>query len=195
MWKWYTLVLLLTFAMDNPNPKIFTKTSQRPRDSCFNDNVSEEVDALEVFDLIKSINDPEHPVTLEQLNVVRPEHIYVSKSKSMYMNTYQNNQREERVVHDVSYLTTLLVHFTPTIPHCSMATLIGLSIQLKLIRSLPASHFRILVQIRPGTHNSEDAINRQLADKERVAAAGENVNLRRVVAACLMGPPRSGIAL
>lgn len=29
------------------------------------------------------------------------------------------------------------VEFTPTIPHCSMATLIGLSIKVKLIRSLP----------------------------------------------------------
>lgn len=27
--------------------------------------------------------------------------------------------------------------FTPTIPHCSMATLIGLSIKVKLLRSLP----------------------------------------------------------
>ena len=29
------------------------------------------------------------------------------------------------------------VVFTPTIPHCSMATLIGLSIRVKLLRSLP----------------------------------------------------------
>lgn len=170
--------------MENPNPKIFTKSSpHRQRNFCFNDNIHDEVDSLEIFDLIKSINDPEHPVTLEQLNVVRPEHIYI-----------HNHNHNHNGDHDSS-LTTVLVHFTPTIPHCSMATLIGLSIQLKLIRSLPPSRFRILVQIRPGSHNSEDAINRQLADKERVAAAGENANLRRVVAACLMGPPRSGIAL
>ena len=29
------------------------------------------------------------------------------------------------------------VEFTPTIPHCSMATLIGLCIRVKLLRSLP----------------------------------------------------------
>jgi metal-sulfur cluster biosynthetic enzyme len=168
--------------MDNPNPKIFAKSSSRKRDLCFNDDLVEEVDALEIFDLIKNINDPEHPVSLEQLNVVRPEHIYIKDS---------NNEG----YHSDFRLKTILVHFTPTIPHCSMATLIGLSIQMKLIRSLPPSKYRILVQIRPGTHNSEIAINRQLADKERVAAAGENSNLRRVVAACLMGPPRSGIAL
>ena len=95
-----------------------------------------------------------------------------------------------------SSLKTILVHFTPTIPITApWLPLIGLSIQLKLIRQSPSASHRILVQIRPGTHNSEDAINRQLADKERAAAAGENENLRRVVAACLMGPPRSGIAL
>lgn len=29
------------------------------------------------------------------------------------------------------------IEFSPTIPHCSMATLIGLSIRVKLLRSLP----------------------------------------------------------
>ena len=33
--------------------------------------------------------------------------------------------------------STVGVEFTPTIPHCSMATLIGLSIKVKLLRSLP----------------------------------------------------------
>lgn len=33
--------------------------------------------------------------------------------------------------------STVSVEFTPTIPHCSMATLIGLSIKVKLLRSLP----------------------------------------------------------
>lgn len=194
--------------MDNPNPKIFSPSSRTSiRLDCFDDDKADEVDSLEIFDLIKTINDPEHPVTLEQLNVVRPEHIYIRRSKSVgvsestivscgstsdRMNT--SDTKSPRT-HDSVSPTTVLVHFTPTIPHCSMATLIGLSIQLKLIRSLPASQYRILVQIRPGTHNSEIAINRQLGDKERVGAAGENSNLKRVVAACLMGPPRSGIAL
>lgn len=180
--------------MDNPNPKIFAQSlSSRKRDLCFNDDLVDEVDAIEVFDLIKNINDPEHPVSLEQLNVVRPEHIYI---KETYNSNRENISGCTFVAGDSDFrLKTILVHFTPTIPHCSMATLIGLSIQMKLIRSLPPSKYRILVQIRPGAHNSEIAINRQLADKERVTAAGENSNLRRVVAACLMGPPKSGIAL
>ena len=38
-------------------------------------------------------------------------------------------------VDNVSNAVSVL--FTPTIPHCSMATLIGLSIRVKLLRSLP----------------------------------------------------------
>ena len=173
--------------MDNPNPRIFSQSTAL-HSLNFDDSFADEIDSFEVFELLKNINDPEHPVTLEQLNVVRPEHIYINDHYSTINTFNQSNSC-------VSGPRTILVHFTPTIPHCSMATLIGLSIQMKLIRSLAFRKYRILVQIRPGTHNSEEAINRQLADKERVAAAGENANLRKVVAACLMGPPRSGIAL
>ena len=37
---------------------------------------------------------------------------------------------------------TVMIEFTPTIPHCSMATLIGLSIRVKLLRALP-SRFKV----------------------------------------------------
>ena len=40
---------------------------------------------------------------------------------------------------------------------------------------------------------SEEAINKQLSDKERVAAALENPNLYNVVKMCLDGPPQPGI--
>ena len=43
------------------------------------------------------------------------------------------------------------------------------------------------VAITPGTHASEHAVNKQLNDKERVAAALENDNLRGVVDKCLAG--------
>ena len=115
----------------------------------------------EIFDIIRRINDPEHPLTLEQLNVVQLDLIEVDDVKSR--------------VH---------VKFTPTIPHCSMATLIGLSITTKLIRSLPI-RFKISVNITPGTHNQEHEVNKQLNDKERVAAALENKHLLQVVDQCI----------
>lgn len=76
------------------------------------------------------------------------------------------------------------IFFTPTIPHCSMATLIGLCIRVKLIRSLPA-RFKVKVLITPGMHQSEMAVNKQLNDKERVSAALENVHLLDVVHKCI----------
>lgn len=114
-----------------------------------------------VSDLIRFINDPEHPLTLEELHVVQQSLIKV------------DNEHNE-----------VFVNFTPTIPHCSMATLIGLSIRVKLLRSLPP-RFKVTVEITPGTHSSEAAVNKQLADKERVAAALENSNLITVINQCI----------
>ena len=67
----------------------------------------------------------------------------------------------------------------------SMATLIGLCLRVKLLRSLPP-RFKIDIAIYPGTHSSEVDINRQLNDKERVAAALENKSLLAVVTKSLV---------
>jgi len=65
-----------------------------------------------------------------------------------------------------------------------MATLIGLCIRVKLLRSLP-ERFKVDIAVTPGTHQSEDAVNKQLNDKERVAAALENSHLLDVVNNCI----------
>lgn len=53
------------------------------------------IDAVEVFEAIRHLNDPEHPLTLEQLNVASLDLIAVDDAAS-----------------------TVDVRFTPTIPHC-----------------------------------------------------------------------------
>ena len=65
-----------------------------------------------------------------------------------------------------------------------MATLIGLAIRVKLLRCVPP-RFKVDVKIAQGTHQSEVAVNKQLSDKERVAAALENNQLLQVVNQCL----------
>uniref|UniRef100_A0A8D0G7R0 Cytosolic iron-sulfur assembly component 2B n=1 Tax=Sphenodon punctatus TaxID=8508 RepID=A0A8D0G7R0_SPHPU len=148
--------------LENANPLIYRRSGERPvtaREE--DDELPDTIDDREIFDLIRSINDPEHPLTLEELNVVEQVRVKVNDAES-----------------------TVAVEFTPTIPHCSMATLIGLSIKVKLIRSLP-ERFKVDVHITPGTHASEHAVNKQLADKERVAAALENTHLLEVVNQCL----------
>ena len=130
------------------------------------------IDAEEVFDIIRNIQDPEHPNTLEQLAVVSLEQVEVKEEEEGHVGVH--------------------IRFTPTIPHCSMATLIGLCVTVKLMRSLP-SRFKICVQIEPGTHASERAINKQLRDKERVCAALENKHLAGVVNKCIQqGAESSG---
>ena len=149
----------------NANPIIYTPSHRSvrpigPKD--MDDSIPDPVDAEEIYDLIRDINDPEHPLTLEQLGVLQLNHIQV----------------------DLVPIPLVQVDFTPTIPHCSMATLIGLCIRVKLLRSLPV-HYKVDVRIRSGTHLSEATINRQLNDKERVAAATENTQLLAVVNQCL----------
>ncbi len=41
-------------------------------------NFADEIDALEIFDMIRYIDDPEHPNSLEELKVVYPQGITVS---------------------------------------------------------------------------------------------------------------------
>ncbi|KAJ6013266.1 MIP18 family protein [Penicillium herquei] len=78
-------------------------------------------------------------------------------------------------------LQTVTVLITPTITHCSLATVIGLGVRVRLEQSLPP-RFRLDVRIKEGTHSTGDEVNKQLADKERVAAALENGALMQVIA-------------
>ncbi|XP_074925861.1 cytosolic iron-sulfur assembly component 2A isoform X2 [Chelonoidis abingdonii] len=91
--------------------------------------------ALEVYDIIRTIRDPEKPNTLEELEVVTESCVEVHE------------------IGEDEYL--VIIRFTPTVPHCSLATLI---------------------------------VNKQINDKERVAAAMENPNLREIVEQCVTEP-------
>ncbi|XP_050969710.1 cytosolic iron-sulfur assembly component 2B isoform X1 [Labeo rohita] len=175
--------------LENANPLIFQRSGERLLTATDEDeDVADPIDDREIFDLIRSISDPEHPLSLEELNVVEQMRVNVSlKCEHLYnlsicFSIYRFTVFLPEQVKDEE--STVSVEFTPTIPHCSMATLIGLSIKVKLLRSLP-DRFKIDVHITPGTHASEDAVNKQLADKERVAAALENSQLLEVVNQCL----------
>lgn len=58
-----------------------------------------------VLDVIRSIRDPEKPNTLEELDVVTEQCVEVQE------------------LGDDEYL--IIIRFSPTVPHCSLATLIG----------------------------------------------------------------------
>lgn len=83
---------------ENPNPAVLAAPRNLKREQPTgpqDEHAAEEIDELEIYELIKDINDPEHPLSLEQLNVVRPDLISLSLLDNR-----------------------ILVKFVPTIPHC-----------------------------------------------------------------------------
>ena len=79
------------------------------------------------------------------------------------------------------------ITFVPTVPHCSLATLIGLCIRTKLHNELPVGKFKIDLHIKEGSHSTAEEITKQINDKERVAAALENPNLKQTVDISISG--------
>ena len=81
---------------------------------------------------------------------------------------------------DPNALRRVLVKVTPTITHCSLATVLGLGVRVRLEQAL-LPNYRVDVVIKEGSHSQDDQVNKQLADKERVAAALENDTLKGVL--------------
>lgn len=82
-----------------------------------------------------------------------------------------------QITFDPKYPDRITVEFTPTVPHCGMSTFIGkyrddrphptrsrlcfifitgLSIRVRLLRSLP-QRFKVDIKVKPGSHQSEHA--------------------------------------
>ncbi|VVA18142.1 PREDICTED: AE7 [Prunus dulcis] len=167
----------------NANPVVYEKKERRVRSvpsAAADEYAVEPIDQQEIFDILSlfigltydlglkvvlyfdlDIKDPEHPYSLEELKVISEDAIDVDDSRG-----------------------SVRVTFTPTVEHCSMATVIGLCLRVKLLRSLP-SRYKVDIRVAPGSHATEAAVNKQLNDKERVAAALENPGLLDMVDECL----------
>nr|GMD37038.1 protein AE7-like [Ipomoea batatas]GME12921.1 protein AE7-like [Ipomoea batatas] len=148
----------------NANPIVYEKKERRaPRSTPIDvdEYAVEPIDQQEIFDHLRDIKDPEHPYSLEELKVITEDAIEIDDKRNH-----------------------VTVTFTPTVEHCSMATVIGLCLRVKLMRCLP-SRYKVDIRVAPGSHATEAAVNKQLNDKERVAAALENPNLVDMVNECL----------
>ena len=87
----------------NPAPEVHAPLELRaPAKRPKTEDGRETIDGWEVFELLRDIQDPEHPHSLEELKVMQPEGCEIDDAAG-----------------------TVDIHFTPTIPHCSMSTLIG----------------------------------------------------------------------
>ncbi|KNG47726.1 cytoplasmic protein required for cell viability [Stemphylium lycopersici] len=141
----------------------FDDDSLSAADSQGSDDAPEDIDEQEIYDLISTICDPEHPLSLGSLSVVNLPDIRILPPTS-----------------PLSNISTVVVQITPTITHCSLATVIGLGVRVRLEHALPP-RFRVDVRIKKGTHSTDEQVNKQLGDKERVAAALENGTLMGVL--------------
>ncbi|XP_033250631.1 MIP18 family protein galla-1-like [Drosophila miranda] len=105
-----------------------------------------------IYGLLRGIRDPEKPCTLEDLNVIYEDGIFVLPPTR-------------------SNVSVVRIEFNLTVPHCSLA---------------PWPHnIKLDIYIKKGAHQTEDEINKQINDKERIAAAMENTNLRHLVENCI----------
>ena len=117
------------------------------------DNIEDKIDIYEIFDLIRNINDPEHPYNLEELSIISLDDIIVDNDNRL-----------------------ITVYFTPTIEQCSFASLIGLSIKKKLLNFI-SPKYNIDVLIKEPKNDSDKNMNKQLNDKERLEASNLNENI------------------
>ncbi|KAG6430012.1 hypothetical protein SASPL_108071 [Salvia splendens] len=145
----------------NANPVVYERKERQTRSAPGDVDEYASFVSLMLLQHIRDVKDPEYPYSLEQLKVITEDAIEVDDKRSY-----------------------VRVTFTPTVEHCSMATVIGLCLRVKLMRSLP-QRYKVDIRVAPGSHASEAAVNKQLNDKERVAAALENPNLVDMVDECL----------
>ncbi|KAL1536356.1 Protein AE7-like 1, variant 2 [Salvia divinorum] len=154
----------MTLGLINANPVVHAKRERFPR--LDDPHTDDAVDPLEIYDILFSC--------------------YIGFSfhfpPSNFV-VFDSVLSEESISVDEK-LGRILISFTPTIQHCSMATVIGLCLREKLKDCFPP-HFKVDIKVAPGSHANEESVNKQLNDKERVAAALENPNLRQLVEECL----------
>jgi metal-sulfur cluster biosynthetic enzyme len=163
--------------LDNPNPTVRAVIRDDPAPFPSSSSSRPLLRDI-VFDVVRDIRDPEHDHSLEALSVVDRTAVVVRDPPD-----------------DGPGYGTVTVTFTPTVPHCSMASVIGLSIKAKLDRTrvlrdgYGEHYYKLAVLCAEGAHTTAESINKQLADKERVAAAFENPTILSLLETCINNLP------
>jgi metal-sulfur cluster biosynthetic enzyme len=153
--------------------RVWSSPDSSSSSSAGDDFAADPIDEQEIYDLISTITDPEHPVSLGQLSVINLPDIHIEPSPGLGVPS------PNTIVH-------VAVEITPTITHCSLATVIGLGVRVRLEQALPPN-YRVDVTCKENSHSQDDQVNKQLGDKERVAAALENDTLKGVIDKMLEG--------
>ena len=106
------------------------------------------MDTEAVLSVLRRVLDPEHPISVVEMGLVKPEDVTVHGNR-------------------------LHVHFAPTVPGCPMGAVIGIIIRKALEDAFPGQH--IEVRVKPGTHMREDACNNMINDEAQYQSAIEKL--------------------
>lgn len=147
-------------------------------DLIFQDGILQNIAPGSVFELIRYIKDPEHPYSLERLSVVATEDIFIGCLPANHTSSHATACTKGLPIKTVDVI------FTPTVPHCSMAGIIGLCIRRRLESCLPSDYW-IRVHVKEGSHTTDKALTKQLNDKDRIMAAFENDELVCILDSCI----------
>lgn len=70
----------------------------------------------------------------------------------------------------------------PTVPHCHLVQQIGLSIHYKLMMELPDfQKMKLKIRCFENSHLQAEEVEKQVNDKERIAAALENEDILKFI--------------
>lgn len=118
--------------------------------------VTELATSSEVFEALKPVMDPEHPVSITDpsMAIVREEYIRVTGN-------------------------LIRVLFKPTVVHCPMGALIGILIRHRLEQAFPDAD--VTVSLVPGSHTMEDDVNAMIGDDERYSKIVEQLKDREMI--------------
>lgn len=119
--------------------------------------------------LVGSIKDPEkRECTLEDLNVINKDSVTIRQLVRL-------GKQEGRAFHEPGPrkdIKIIEVKLKPTNAHCHLIQQIALAVHLRLKRELPFfGQYKLRVICFPESHAKQEEVEKQMNDKERIAAA------------------------
>ncbi|MBS7657638.1 MAG: iron-sulfur cluster assembly protein [Candidatus Bathyarchaeia archaeon] len=115
------------------------------------------MDKKEILETLRNVYDPEFPVSVIELGIVKEEDINLNGDKPVVL-------------------------FTPTSPLCPMGGIIGLVIKYALEKKF-GKEFE--VKVKPGSHADEESLNNILQDRKKFEESISKLKESGVLDACL----------
>lgn len=140
--------------------------------------------AEDIFYELSTLRDPERTAcTLAELDVVALQRCSVMYTQHADPCVAVGAKRSSDGCSSSKQTGMVTVVLKPTVPHCSLMGLICICVYAKLKETLPLGvcDWKIAIKLVEGSHLQQSELEKQIADKERVAAAMENEFLMREV--------------